>query len=771
MKNRPQLSRLAACLRTVRRSGLALSALPLVGMAQTLVAESRLPPVEVIGTSPLPGQGIARDLLPYTTQVLRRDTIEQVNADNLTDFMGRQLPGVQLNEVQGSPFQADLTYRGFRASGLLGASQGMSVYLDGVRVNEPFGDVVNWDMIPEFSVNTLTLVPGANPAYGLNTLGGSLAFTTHTGLTAPGWRAQVQAGSFGRKHLDLSHGARLGEGWHSYVAASAFDEDGWRDHSAGRLGHLLARFGREEGDSGWDVGLQLGRSRLVGNGLVPAATLEESDGAVVQQPDLYAARREAVYTHPDRTINRLAQVQLNWRRRTAAGHELSALAYLRHSRRDTVNGDAADDPEDEVNASFNTTATRQRGHGAAISLSGTSGPHQWQLGSTLDGSRIRFEEFEQAAAFTADRGVQPGDAAPLLGARVAGRSLALGLYGTDTWRLAPATHLTATLRYNHARVRNRLTSVDDDTGEVTARPEESFRYDSLNPAIGLTHRLASGLTLFANVARNNRVPTVIELGCADPAEPCRLPAGLQSDPYLKQVVSRSTELGLRWRSRRELQFSVSAFRTDNRDDILFRSVSLGGQQGYFENFPRTRHQGLDAELQATLGAVTLSASYSHLQATYQAEGVLRQGERNVEVRRGTRIAGLPRHTLKLSADGRFADGWSAGADMQAVSSRGVAGNEDGRIEDGGAAQAPLSLPGQAVVNLRAAWRPRGGTAETGWELFAKINNLFDRRYESFAALGETVFDAQGTYTGDERTALFVAPGAPRSMFVGVRWRY
>ena len=768
MKNRPQRSRLAACLRTFRRSGLALSAVPLVGMAQTtVVAESRLPPVEVIGTSPLPGQGIARDLLPYTTHVLRRDSIDQVNPDTLADFMGRRLPGVQLNEVQGSPFQADLTYRGFRASGLLGSSQGMSVYLDGVRVNEPFGDVVNWDMIPEFSVNTLTLVPGANPAFGLNTLGGSLAFTTHTGLTAPGWRARVQAGSFGRRQLDLSHGARFGEGWHSYVAASAFDEDGWRDHSAGRLGHLLARFGHDEGDSGWNIGVQLGRSRLVGNGLVPSATLEESDGAVMRQPDLYAARPETVYTHPDRTLNRLAQLQLDWRQRTGAGHELSALAYLRHSRRDTVNGDAADDPEEALDASFNTTATRQKGHGAAVSLSGTTGPHQWQLGGTLDGSRIRFQESEQAAAFTADRGVQPGEAAPRPGARVAGRSLAVGFYGSDTWRLAAVTHLTATLRYNHARVRNQLTSVDDDTGEATVRPEESFRYDSVNPAIGLTHRLGSGLTVFANLARNNRVPTVIELGCADPEEPCRLPAGLQSDPYLEQVVSRSAELGLRWRSRHQTQVSVSAFRTDNRDDILFRSVSLGGQQGYFENFPRTRHQGLDAELETTTGALTLAASYSLLQATYQAEGVLRQGERNVEVGRGTRIAGLPRHTLKLSADWRFASGWSAGADMQAVSSRGVAGNEDGRIEDGGTALAPLRLPGHAVVNLRAAWRPAG----TGWELFAKVNNLFDRRSESFGALGETVFDAQGRYTGDERTALFVAPGAPRSVFAGARWRY
>ncbi len=734
-------------------------------MAQTAPSETRLPTVEVVGTSPLPGQGVARDLLPYTTHVLRRDAIDRASPDNLVDLMNRLLPGMQVNDVQGSPFQADLTYRGFRASGMLGASQGLSVYMDGVRVNEPFGDVVNWDMVPEFSVNTLTLVPGANPAFGLNTLGGSLSMTTHSGLTAPGWRAQVQTGSFGRRQLDLSHGAQHGDGWHSYVAGSTFDEDGWRDHSAGRLAHLLARMGHGDADTSWDVGLQLGRSRLVGNGLVPASTLDEAGDAIVRTPDLYALRRETIYTHPDRTTNHLAQLTFNWHRQLASGDELSALAYSRHSRRDTVNGDVAEEATAQANASLNTSATRQRGEGAALSLAGRTGPHQWQVGASIDASRIRFEQLEQAGSFTADRGVRPGDEAAQLSARVSGRSIAIGLYGTDTWQLGPSTHVTGTLRYNRARVSNRLTSVDDDDGAVQERPEERFTYDSLNPALGIAHRLAAGPTLFANVARNNRMPTVIELGCADPAQPCRLPAGLQSDPFLKQVVSRTGELGARWQAGRT-RLSVSAYRTDNRDDILFRSVSVNGQQGYFENFPRTRHQGLDAELQAELGALSVGVSYSHLQATYQADGLLRQGQRNVEVRSGTRIAGLPRHGFKLSADWRFGKRWSLGADLQAVSRRGTAGNEDGRIEDGSDERLDAAVRGYAVINLRGAWQ-----SASGWELFARINNVADRRYENFAALGETVFDAQGHYTGDAHDAVFVAPGAPRAAFVGVRFRH
>ncbi len=765
--------------------------------AQSSPPAATLPPVQVIGTSPLPGQGVDRDLLPYATQSLRRGRLDDAKSDNLSDFMNRQLPGVQVNDIQGSPFQGDLTFRGFRASPLLGASQGLSVYLDGVRINEPFGDVVNWDLLPEFAIDSLTLVPGANPAFGLNTLGGALSFTTYSGLTAPGLRAEVSAGSFGRRRVDLSYGRAYDSGWHSFIAATAFDERGWRDQSAGRLGNLLLKLGHASGDTDWDLSLLLGHSRLVGNGLVPAYTLQHPGGGGPDEeeggeapdaeaaegggvapagpptrvPDLYAARRQAVYTYPDRTTQRLAQAGLRWRHSLDAQTQIDAVAYLRRTRRATVNGDSADDPTEDANAAFNTTATRQDGHGAALALSGKTGPHQWQVGGTVDASRTHYEQFEQAALFTADRGVIAGETPAEMSARVSGRSTAFGVYGTDTLEIAERTHVTGTLRFNHARVGNQLGSVDDASGEFVEHPNETFTYRSLNPALGVAHRLEGGPTLFANVARNTRVPTVIELGCADPEQPCRLPAGLQSDPYLKPVRSTTAELGLRWPLARGTSLSLSAFRTENRDDILFRSVSVTGQQGYFQNFERTRYQGADVELQTTLGSLDLRIGYSHLEATYQAAGVLRIGERNVAIEPGTRIAGLPRHALKLAADWRAAPGLTLGADLQASSRRVTSGNEDGYVEDGAAEKVDVSLPGYAIVNLRASWRPDGSTAEHGWELYAKVNNAFDRRYANFAALADTVFDAEGRYTGVGQDAVFVAPGAPRSVTLGLRYRY
>ena len=178
--------------------------------------------MEVVGTSPLPGIGIEEDKLPYDVQSVNAEALYRSQTLNLTEYMARNLSGVNINEVQGSPFQADITYRGFRLSGILGSSQGMSVYLDGVRVNEPFGDVVNWDMIPESAIGNVTLVPGSNPVYGLNTLGGALAFTTKSGLTAPGTEVKLQAGSFGRARADVAYGSKSDDGSHRFIAATGF---------------------------------------------------------------------------------------------------------------------------------------------------------------------------------------------------------------------------------------------------------------------------------------------------------------------------------------------------------------------------------------------------------------------------------------------------------------------------------------------------------------------------------------------------------------------
>ena len=685
--------------------------------------------VEIVGTAPLSGLGIERRLLPYSLQLASSDRMGEAHAGTLADYMNRNLSGVNVNDISGSPFQNDVTYRGFRASPVLGTAQGMSVYLDGVRVNEPFGDVVNWDMLPEPALSSVLLVPGSNPVYGLNTLGGALALETKSGATHPGFDADLSITGEGRRRLDLAHGAAHGR-WHSFIGATLFGDEGWRDHSQGRLGNMFAKAGHDDGVSAASVSLLGGRSRLRGNGLLPDA---------MAQRDWRAS-----YTFPDETRNRLLQLAFNASHRFG-GAVLSAQAYARSSRRDTVNGDVEDD--DGPAGILNTTSTRQQGQGASVLLGVRRKQHRIDAGATFDRSSVSFAQFEQEGVLTEEREIvaDPGqERRPA--SSVTGSARAAGVFASDTWSAAPGLHITASARLNRAAVSNTLTTARG------LQPRERFTYTRLNPALGAAFEAGAGWTLTLNAAQGNRVPTVIELGCADPAQPCQLPVGLQSDPYLKQVVSRTVEAGARYQ-RGATGATLSLYRTGNRDDILFVSSGLS-RQGYFANFERTRHQGMDLALRAALGQVQLNASYSYLDAAYDAEGTLFTGARAVQVVRGTPIAGLPRHSVKLGARWQVSDALALGADAQAFSRMAAQGNEDGAI-------AGMDVRGYGLLGVRASWTP-----VARWELYARVDNVFDRRHANFAAVGRNLFGA-----APDADARFIAPGAPRMLRFGARYRY
>ena len=753
-----------------RRTLSALVALSLAGAAGLARAEgggAGVPSVEIVGIAPAGALVVERRLLPYAVQL----GAAPQQGETLAEAMSRTLAGVNLNEVSGSPYQQDVTYRGFRASPLLGTAQGLSVYLDGVRVNEPFGDVVNWDMLPEAAIGQVLLAPGSNPLYGLNTLGGALVLVTRNGRDDPGGSAGVSLASRGRRQVDLSYGLHGADGWHGFIAATLFHDRGWRADSPGRLGRLFAKAGQGIGRLEWDVSALAGGSRLVGNGLLP-------DG-------LYEADRRAVYTSPDRSRNQLRQVQSSARWKLDGGAQLSLSAYARSSRRDSVNGDIADNPENAgdaggsgsaapaigralvaidrrlaadvpgsadapvsdsaaLQARFNTAETRQRSQGASVTWQHAAGAHRLALGGTLDRSSVAFAQYSQPGALNARREVLAlaGEERELE-ASVDGTTLGAALFASDTWTIAPRWALTASARHGWSRLTNNLRHDDADT------QHERFTYRKFNPALGLTFDAGAGAILFANAAQSNRVPTVIELGCADPEQPCRLPVGLQSDPYLKQVVSRTVEAGIRWKHG-DQQATLAIYRTRNKDDILFRTAGVS-QHGYFANFPRTRHQGADFTASLKAGETQLNVAYSFLDAVYGAEGSLFTGTRDVPVEKGTRMAGLPRHTFKLGADWHATPALTLGATWQATSRMAVMSNEDG-------ARPEWRIAGHALLGLHASYRP-----SDKWEWHVRVNNATNRRYETFGAVATDFFSA-----AQPQQARFVAPGAPRTVTAGLR---
>ena len=277
---------------------------------------------------PLPGLGLTKEEIPANVQSISAKEIKDAHSLSMTDLFNTKLQGVTVNDYQGNPFQMDIQYRGFTAGPQIGTPQGLSVFIDGIRVNEPFGDVVNWDMIPMNAIAGVDLFPGSNPIFGLNTLGGSFALKTKDGFNNTAMDAEVLAGSFGRKQLQMENG------WNNgtiafFGAASLFDENGWRDNSPSEVNQLFGKASYRGDKLDLHFSTLIVDTNLVGNGLIPS---EE-----------YRQDREGVFTAPDTTENRLQQFQLAGAYQVNDTFSITGQVYRRSSRRDSQGADVYTD--------------------------------------------------------------------------------------------------------------------------------------------------------------------------------------------------------------------------------------------------------------------------------------------------------------------------------------------------------------------------------------------------------------------------------------------
>ena len=245
---------------------------------------------------PLPGLGLTKDQIPGNVQSITAKEIKESHSLSLTDLLNKKLQSVNVNDYQGNPFQMDVTYRGFTAGPQIGTPQGLSVFLDGIRVNEPFGDVVNWDMMPMNAIAGVDVFPGSNPIFGLNTLGGAFTLKTKDGFNNEGVDAEILAGSYGRKQLQVEGGINNGT-FALFGAGNFFLEDGWRDNSPSKVNQLFGKASYRGDKLDLNLSTLLVQTDLVGNGLLPS--------------EMYARDPSSVFTSPDTTKNKLAQFQLS----------------------------------------------------------------------------------------------------------------------------------------------------------------------------------------------------------------------------------------------------------------------------------------------------------------------------------------------------------------------------------------------------------------------------------------------------------------------------
>lgn len=274
---------------------------------------------------PMPGLGLTKEEIPGNVQSITAKEIKESHSLSLTDLMNKKLQSVNVNDYQGNPFQMDVTYRGFTAGPQIGTPQGLSVFLDGIRVNEPFGDVVNWDMIPMNAIAGVDVFPGSNPIFGLNTLGGAFTLKTKDGFNNEGIDAEVLAGSFGRKQLQVEGG------WNNgtvalFGAGNFFLEDGWRDNSPSKVNQAFGKASYRGDKLDLSLSTLLVQTDLVGNGLLPS--------------EMYAQDRSSVFTSPDTTKNKLQQFQLSGSYFVNDNFTVTGQVYRRNSNRHQIGADA-----------------------------------------------------------------------------------------------------------------------------------------------------------------------------------------------------------------------------------------------------------------------------------------------------------------------------------------------------------------------------------------------------------------------------------------------
>ena len=836
--------------RRSRHPAFTLSAVALVSAwlaSPAALAQTPAQRVEVVGVTPLPGLDLPRDQVPAAVQTATGADLARSQAADLSQFLNRRLGGVHLNEMQNNPVQPDLNYRGFTASPLLGTAQGLSVYVDGVRLNQPFGDVLSWDLIPKSAIATVTLMPGSNPLFGLNTLGGALAVNTKDGLRHAGSQIEASSGSHGQATLGFETGGSRADGLHWFVSGQRLQDQGWRVASPSRVGQFFGKLGGPVGDATVTLSAALAETELYGNGL--------------QEQRLLDSDRRSVYSLPDITRNRAALLNLTVTQALAGGLMLSGQVYARHIHTRSQNGDVneaslgqalyqpdaaeravltdagysgfplagedaanspfpkwrciaqallQDEPGEVCNGLVTRSDTRQSQIGLSAQLSGDGRwgglAQRWVAGVALDVSRVQFRQRSELGYLNPDHsvtgvgafgdGVSGGmvDGQPFdTRVDLAARTLVWSLLASDTLTLAPGAHLTVAGRYNRSTVRSR-DAITPGGGRGSL--DGDHRFARFNPALGLTWAARPTLTLYAGANQGSRAPSAVELGCADPANPCKLPNAMAGDPPLRAVVTTTLEAGLRGRAAGGVDWNLGLFRADNRDDILFVADNAAGF-GYFRNFGATRRQGLEAGFSATLGAARIGAHYTWLDASFQSAELLgaagnsrndtadagRPGiDGRIAIQPGQRIPLVPRHLLKLFAELPLGAGLSLQADLNAVSAALARGNENGLHQpDGVFYLGPGHSPGYAVLNLGAEWQPAAG-ALRGLTVFAQASNLLDRRYSTAAQLGASAFDAKGNFVARPLPAnangewpllqgSFLAPGAPRALQIGLRWRF
>ncbi len=751
----------------------------------------------VVTATPIPGQSIDADKVPGAVQILSASDLTREGSPSLTTALSSTLSSVNVNDDMDDPFQPDILYRGFEASPVLGTPEGLAVYQNGVRINEAFGDNVNWDLFPDVAVNNAELV-SSSPLYGLNALGGAVSVTMKNGFTYQGGDLELSGGSFSDRSAVGQFGMNSGD-FGFYVAGRVLDWDGWRDFSGDKIRSLYAAWSFHTDRTTLDLSYTHADDVMEGQGPAPVQEL--------------AVNRALVFTGPQDNVNGLNFFTLNGTVKLTDSWAMQGVAYYRAYTQSVSNGNTTDyaactntpgilcqpDGETLTDAAGNPLPDisqggtvpigendfeliRSWGRGLSLQVSNNDSifgfGNQFALGGAVDYASTTFYTGAQIGVINPQLIVLPsdlivdtpenssaavnnGDPVPV---SVASVNKSLGAYVTDTFDITHDLSVTASGRYNIANVN----LVDQLGSNLTG----SNRFVHFNPAVGATYKILPTMTLYGGISTNTRTPTASEIECSNPLTPCLLPTNLAGDPpNLRQVVAHTSEIGLRGKvpdivgDTGALTWNVDVFRTLLHDDIYGIATSVS--QGFFQNIGDTRRQGVEAGLNYSTDRWSAFFNYSFVQATFESAFVepspsnpFQDVNGDLQIEPGDRLPGIPEHRLKVGLDYKVVGTWSVGATVNVVSSFYYVGDE---------ANLMAPIPGYTVVELHSTYRPLPHL-----EIFASISNLFDRQYATYGILSDPTgigapgIPPNGVTNGPGVDNRFLSPAAPFEIFAGVR---
>lgn len=754
---------------------------------------TQLATVVVIGATPVQGVGINIDKIPGNAQSLSTAALSLEGSASIITALNNQLSSININDNLGNPFQPDILYRGFEASPVLGTPQGLSVYQNGVRINEAFGDTVNWDFFPDVAISRIDIV-SANPVYGLNTLGGSIVLTMKNGFNYQGGQTELLAGSYGHGAGNVQYGANKNH-FGIYFSARYLHDDGWRDFSPTTLRQLYTDLSYHTDKWILDLSFTQANNNINGEGTTPIQEL--------------AVDRSLVFTTPQVNHNSVNFVTFNGEYKASPVLSIQGNLYYRAFRQSVLNGDTTEYQPCTTSPNIGylcqsdgvTPLTNARGeriadisNGGAVPIgqndselifSHTAGgslqtsttakicnhENLFSVGLTLDRSGTNFGSATElgtinSALVVSNSGLfvvtpenTPFNATPVL---MDATNTYYGLYATDTFNVTPALAVTASGRYNMAAI-----DLRDHLGTNLTGDDD---YKRFNPAIGFTYKIIPTMTVYAGFAEGSRAPTPSELLCSDPLRPCLLPSSLSSDPPLKMVVSNTLEAGLRGSSavpqlgKGQLTWNVGLYRTNVIDDIYAIATSLSA--GYFANVGETRREGIDMGMSYATTALTAYANYSYINASFQSPMTMpspsnpfQNAAGEVFVLPGDKIPGIPTNRFKIGLDYHPAP-WEVGINAVYASSQFYRGDESNQM-------GPLA--GYVVVNLHANY-----WINPNMELFSTFNNVLNAKYATFGTLGDpTGIGAPGipvdaVTNGPGVNNRYQGPAAPFTAYAGVR---